>query len=129
MTTIWRTAPRRATWREITWSDMSDNLDPTWVRAQPALRSARRRMWLIPGAVLAAVAVVVLAIDAQLNLFVSVLGIALVVAAYISMVVVAVRVRGVAERNRSLAWLLIWMAFVAVAAVITQLVLATSPTS
>lgn len=104
---------------------MSDNLDPTWVRAQPVLRSARRRQWLIPGGILAAVAIAILVIDAQLDLFVSVLGIALIAAAYVSMVVVAVRVRAVPERNKSLAWLMLWMAFVAVAAVVTQLVLAT----
>lgn len=80
--------------------------DPTWVRNQPALRTARRRQWLIPGVVLAAVAVGMLIATLQLQVLVPTIGIVLVVGCLIAMVLVATLVADPRRRDVTFAWLM-----------------------
>ena len=86
--------------------DDEDGPDPTWVRNQPALSTPRRRWWLVPGAILAAVAIGMLVTTLELQTFVPTVGVILVLACYISMLVVAVRIDDPRRRSVTFAWLM-----------------------
>lgn len=90
--------------------------DPTLVRNQPALRTPHRRRWLIPGTILAAVAIGMLAWTLQLQILLPWTGIILVAACYIAMLVVATTVREPRRRDRAFAWLMAGMTFAALLA-------------
>lgn len=72
----------------MTTPDPSPDRDPTLVRSQPALTTSTGRIWLIAGAVLAVVAIVVLGFLTTLDPRTATIGIVLVVALYVGMVVV-----------------------------------------
>jgi len=87
--------------------------DPTLVRNQPALRTPRRRRWLVPGGVLAAVAIGMLAATLQLERALPMIGIILVVAIYLAMLIVAVAVHQPRRRDAAFAWLMVAMTLAA----------------
>ena len=90
--------------------------DPTLVRNQPALRSARRRIWLIPAAILAAIGVAMLAATLTIAMVAPIVGIALIVGLYAAMCLVADSVRDARRRNIAFAWLMVGLAVVPVVA-------------
>lgn len=64
-----------------------DELDPTWIRNQPALTSSNGRVWLGIGGLLAMISVIVLIALATLsNPGVALIGASLVVALYVAMI-------------------------------------------
>lgn len=77
---------------------------PTDVTSQPALRQGAASRWLVPSAVLAAIAVVLFVLALQLQLLLPVIGIVYVVAMWVAMLIVSRRPDTAARRNRSLAW-------------------------
>lgn len=87
-------------------ADDENRPDPTWVRNQPALNTTRRRWWLVPGAILAAVAIGMLITTLELQTFVPSVGILLVLACYIAMLVAAVRIDEPRRRSVTFAWLM-----------------------
>lgn len=101
--------------------------DPTQVTAQPALTRSTGRRWLIWGAVLGAVAVIVLGFLVQVQPATALTGCVLVVLLYIAMVVVRVTVGPVRARLLTLAWLLGAMAAVALVCVLLVGVVARLP--
>ncbi|WEG07824.1 hypothetical protein PU630_11280 [Microbacterium horticulturae] len=92
--------------------------DPTQVTAQPALTGSTGRRWLIWGALLGAVALVVLGLLVQVEPVTALIGCGLVVLLYIAMVVVRVAVRPHRARLLTLAWLLGAMAACALVCVL-----------
>jgi len=64
--------------------------DPTKVTAQPALTSSRGAVWLIVGAVFCAVALFVLGLQLSVHPVIPIVGMAIVVAAYVGMIVVRI---------------------------------------
>jgi hypothetical protein len=80
--------------------------DPTRVSAQPALETTRRRQWIVPAGVLAVVAVAVFALTLPLNPAIALTGIILITAFYTAMIVCAVAVANVKNRNLAFAWLM-----------------------
>ncbi len=97
-------------------------VDPQLVRNQPAIRSGRRRRWLLPAAVIAALAVGMLAWCLVLRPVVAMVGIALVIAFYAAMAIVAFAIPEVRRRNVVLAWLMWTMAIVAVGSLIAVVI-------
>lgn len=87
--------------------------DPTRVRNQPALRTPKRWVWLLPGLVLAIVAIIVFAVLLPVNLALAWIGIAFVTASAVGLVVTAFAIRQDRIRNRMLATLMAIMAAVA----------------
>ena len=87
--------------------------DPTRVRDQPAIRQGRRRTWLVPAGLLAAVAVGLLVAALRLQTLISVTGITALVLLYAAMLIAAVTVRPTRTRNLVLAWIMIVMGAVA----------------
>ncbi|QIG39870.1 hypothetical protein G5T42_10550 [Microbacterium sp. 4R-513] len=79
---------------------------PTRVREQPALDTEKRRQWLVPAGILAAVAILVFALTASLNPPIGLTGIILVCAFYGAMLVCAMTVDSVKTRNLAFAWLM-----------------------
>ena len=73
--------------------------------APPVLNDERRRHWLIPTGVIAAVAVVLFLLTFELNPPIALTGIALVVLFYSAMLVCAVASRNVHNRNVAFVWL------------------------
>jgi len=92
--------------------------DPTRVTAQPALTESTGRRWLIWGAVLGALALVVLGLLVPVEPVTALTGCTLVVLIYIAMVVVRVAVHPRRARLLTLAWLLGAMAVCALACVL-----------
>ena len=88
-------------------------VDPTRVRDQPAIRHGRRRSWLVPAGLLAAVAVGLLVAALRRETLISVTGITALVLLYAAMLVAAVTVRPTRTRNLVLAWIMIVMGAVA----------------
>lgn len=66
--------------------------DPTFVRNQPSLTQSSGRIWLISGAILTVVALVILGLLVELDAGLAWLGITLCVALYAAMVVIRVAV-------------------------------------
>ncbi len=83
------------------------------MRNQPALRTPKRWIWLLPGLVLAIVAIVVFAMLLPVNLALAWIGIAFVTASAVGLVVTAFAIRQDRTRNRMLATLMAIMAAVA----------------
>ncbi|WP_345800021.1 hypothetical protein AAIB33_11095 [Microbacterium sp. AZCO] len=80
--------------------------DPTRVGLQPALQTARRRQWLVPAGLLAAIAVGIFALTIPLNPAISLTGIVLDVLFYAAMLVCAATVPQPRGRNLAFAWLM-----------------------
>ena len=93
--------------------DLDPDLDPTRVRDQPAIRHGRRRSWLVPAGLLAAVAVGLLVAALRRETLISVTGITALVLLYAAMLVAAVTVRPTRTRNLVLAWIMIVLGAVA----------------
>ncbi|WP_414172091.1 hypothetical protein [Clavibacter tessellarius] len=117
---IGRPAGRRRTASAGGWG-MSDGSDPTRVRDQPAIRSGRRRAWLVPAGLLAGITIALLAASLSFATTVPVVGIAATAVLYAAMVVVAIAVRPVRARNAALAWLMILIAVVALGSLLLLL--------
>ncbi|OUE22306.1 hypothetical protein BFL36_10265 [Clavibacter michiganensis] len=100
---------------------MTDGSDPTRVRDQPAIRSGRRRAWLVPAGLLAGITIALLAASLSFATAVPVVGITATAVLYAAMVVVAVAVRPVRARNGALAWLMILIAVVALGSLLLLL--------
>lgn len=79
---------------------------PSRVREQAVPDSDRRRYWLVPGGILATVAVLIFALTASLNPPIGLTGIILTCAFYGAMVVCAMTVDTVRTRNLAFAWLM-----------------------
>ena len=90
--------------------------DPMLIRNQPALRTPRRRRWLVPGAILAVVAIGMLAWTLQLQILLPWTGIVLVAGCYLGMLIVAAVVPDPRRRDRAFAWLMGGMTVAALAA-------------
>lgn len=67
--------------------------DPTFVRNQPALTQSTGRIWLIAGAILSAVALVILGLLVELDPRTATIGIVAVIALYLAMIAIRVTVR------------------------------------
>ena len=76
----------------MTTPDATPDRDPTRVRSQPALTTSTGRIWLIAGAALCFVALIVLAFLTSLDPRTATFGIVLVVALYVAMVVARILV-------------------------------------
>jgi hypothetical protein len=100
---------------------MSDGIDPTGVRDQPAIRSGRRRAWLVPAGLLAAVTIALLVAALDLETWIPAVGIAATALLYAAMLMVAGTVRPVRARNVALAWLMILIAVVALGSLLLLL--------
>ncbi len=100
--------------------------DPLLVRNQPALRTATRRRWLVPGAILGAVAVGMLAACLALRPVAPLVGIGLVAASYLAMVIASVATRSVRRRSLALAWLMGTMALVSLGSLVVVVLLVAS---
>jgi len=98
-----------------------EELDPTRVGQQPALRGGRRAGWLIPTGIVAAVAVAMLAVTVQLDPLLPPIGIVVIVVLYLAMVVCAVAIRAPATRGLVFAWLAAAIAVVALLALLLVL--------
>jgi hypothetical protein len=84
--------------------------DPTRMRNQPALRTSKRWIWLVPGLLLAAAAIIAFAFALRSNLALAWIGIAFVVASAAGLVVTALTIRVDRTRNLTLAGLMVIMA-------------------
>ncbi|MDX2377312.1 hypothetical protein M4I32_10930 [Microbacterium sp. LRZ72] len=73
---------------------------------QASLQTGSVRRWLIPGSILAVIAIALFAFALTLQLVVPILGLALVVVLWVLMFVVARRPGDAPSRNRTLAWLM-----------------------
>jgi hydrogenase/urease accessory protein HupE len=100
---------------------MTDGTDPTRVRDQPAIRSGRRRRWLVPAGLLAAVTIAFLVAALGMQTVVPVVGIAATALLYLAMVVVAVTGRPVRSRNVALAGLMALLAAAALGSLLALL--------
>jgi len=92
------------------------------VRNQPALREGGRARWLVPGAILGAVAIGMLVVTMQRQAGESLVGIVIVAALYAAMLVCAWAVRSRRARNLTLAWLMLGMAIAALGVLLIVLV-------
>jgi hypothetical protein len=72
----------------MTTPDRVPDRDPTLVRSQPALTTSTGRIWLIAGAALSVIAIVVLAFLTALDPRTATIGIVFVIAIYVGMVIV-----------------------------------------
>nr|WP_274637896.1 hypothetical protein [Microbacterium bovistercoris] len=99
---------------------MSDDerRDPSAVTAQPALTRSTGRRWLIWGAALGIVVVVVLGFLVPVEPTTAIIGLVLVIAIYLAMVVVRLAVRPRRARLLTLASLLGGMAVVSVISIL-----------
>jgi threonine/homoserine/homoserine lactone efflux protein len=100
---------------------MTDGTDPTRVRDQPAIRSGRRRAWLVPAGLLAGITIGLLVAALGLEMRIAAVGIVATAVLYAAMLAVAVAVRPVRSRNVALAWLMILMAVVALGSLLLLL--------
>ncbi|TDN92022.1 hypothetical protein [Microbacterium sp. BK668] len=78
---------------------------PGGVREQAPLEVEHRRYWLVPGGVLAVVAVLIFALTISLNPPIGLTGVILTCAFYGAMLVCAMTVDSVKNRNLAFAWL------------------------
>jgi hypothetical protein len=79
---------------------------PTRVSEHTPLEIERRRYWLVPAGVLAAVAITIFALTTSLNPALGLTGIILTAAFYGAMLVCAMTVGSVKDRNLAFTWLL-----------------------
>ena len=85
-------------------------LNPTDLSNQAALRTGASSRWLVPSAVLAAVAIVLYCFAFQLQIVLPIVGIIFVTLMWIAMFIAARRGGPDAPTNRRLAWLMVTMA-------------------
>jgi Flp pilus assembly protein TadB len=95
-----------------------DPSDPTRVTEQPALTTSSGRLWMIVGTLFAIVALVVLGFLTTVQPVVALTGCVLVVALYIAMLIVRLRVPAQRSRLVALAWLLATMAAISLICVL-----------
>lgn len=95
------------------WDDQPKDVDPTLVRNQPAIRVARRRWWLVPGGIVAVLAIGLLVAALSLQIAIPLIGIVFIAVIYTAMLVSAVAVRSIGKRNATLAALFVTMAVIA----------------
>ena len=93
-------------------------VDPTKVTAQPALTQSTGRRWLVWGAILGVISVVVLGFLVPVEPATAATGCVLIVLLYAAMVIVRVWVRPLRARLLTLAWLLGAMAAVALVCIL-----------
>ncbi|NQX37184.1 hypothetical protein [Herbiconiux sp. VKM Ac-2851] len=101
--------------------------DPTLVRNQTALQQGRRRRWLIPGGILAAIILGLLAAALTLEVFIPTIGIIVAGALFVGMVIVSVAVPSPRLRNRVLAGLMGAMALSGLVVLVLLLLRQTAP--
>ena len=94
--------------------------DPGWVREQTALQDGRRHLWLVPGGLLAAIALGVLIAALRLTTAIPATGIVIIALLYAAMLACSLMVRPPRTRNRVLAAL---MGSIALAALVVLLAL------
>jgi hypothetical protein len=99
---------------------MDEPSDPTRIGDQPALTTARRRLWLVTAGVLAAVSIGVFVWTAPLGGGVSTAGIVIVVVLFAAMVVIAVQVAGARARNLAFAAVTLTMVAAVLALLLVQ---------
>jgi len=92
--------------------------DPTAIRNQPALWAPGRARWLIPAALLGAVAILMLGMTLSLQILIPWAGIILTVLLYALMVACAIWMRDAHRRNIAFAWIMGAMAFFPVLALV-----------
>ncbi|WP_435079846.1 hypothetical protein [Clavibacter michiganensis] len=95
--------------------------DPTRVRDQPAIRTGRRRQWLVPAGLMAGVTVGLLVAALRLETAIPLAGIAATALLYLAMLVVAATVRTARIRNLAFAWLMGLIAVVALGSLLLLL--------
>lgn len=101
--------------------------DPTRIGDQPALTTARRRLWLVTAGVLAAVSIGVFVWTAPLGVAIATTGIAAVVVLYAAMIVIAVQVAGARRRNLAFAVVTLTMVAVVLGLLLVQVAAQTAP--
>ncbi|MER7797508.1 hypothetical protein [Microbacterium sp. NPDC096154] len=84
--------------------------DPTRMRNQPALRTPKRWIWIVPALLLAAAAITAFILCMPINLALAWIGIAFVVASSIALVTTAFLVPNDRTRNLTMAGLMVIMA-------------------
>ncbi|MBM7411527.1 uncharacterized membrane protein YhaH (DUF805 family) [Clavibacter michiganensis] len=95
--------------------------DPTRVRDQPAIRTARRRQWLVPAGLMAGLTVGLLVAALRLETAIPLTGIVATALLYLAMVVVAATVRTARIRNLAFASLMGLIALVALGSLLLLL--------
>lgn len=98
--------------------------DETLARNQPAIRTGRRRGWIVPAAILAVVGVAALIAAFPLHPPLAITGIALIVGLMAAFLVCAWRIHHPRTRNLTLAWLMGAMAATAIVVLVVVLRLA-----
>lgn len=91
--------------------DRQPTPDPTDLTNQRSLQHGAVSRWLVPSAVLAAVAVVLYALAFQLQLILPLIGILFAVGMWLAMLLVSRRPGDIRARNRTLAWMMGGLAF------------------
>ncbi|WP_109211073.1 MULTISPECIES: hypothetical protein [Microbacterium] len=86
--------------------DQQPTLDPTDLSNQPALRAGAPSRWIVPAAVLAAVAIALYCFAFQLQIILPIIGIVYVIVVWVVMFVTARRGGDGKSTNRRLAWLM-----------------------
>ncbi|MBF0815982.1 hypothetical protein E4U02_06135 [Microbacterium paludicola] len=84
--------------------------DPTRMRNQPALHTPKRWIWLVPGLLLAVVAIVAFALALPSNWALAWIGIAFVVASSVGLITAALTIQVDRTRNLTMAGLMAIMA-------------------
>ncbi|RIJ51685.1 hypothetical protein DZG00_07900 [Clavibacter lycopersici] len=95
--------------------------DPTHVRDQPAIRTGRRRQWLVPAGLMAGITVGLLVAAHRLETAIPLAGIVATALLYVAMLVVAAAVPTVRTRNLAFAWLMGLIAVVALGSLLLLL--------
>lgn len=106
---------------------MPAHADPTRVRDQPALRGGAPARWLVPTALLGAVAIALLVLTLPIAPVVAWVGIALQVGLFVSMAICAAVLPAGRRRGYALAILMIGMAVAALVSLLLLLAIARSP--
>ncbi len=101
--------------------------DPTLMRNQPAILTGRRRRWLIPSGLLAAVTVALLVAALSMQTVVPTVGITVMTVLYLVMLVIAVTVPTTRTRNIAFAWVMSIMGAVALGLVLVLLLTELAP--
>jgi len=102
--------------------------DPTLVRNQPVIGQGRRRQWLVPAALLAAITIGLMIIALDLQTAVPVAGIVIISTLLAAMAVVAIVVEPTRRRNILSAWLMSTMGLVALTLPVLLLIGQARPT-
>jgi hypothetical protein len=95
--------------------------DPTRVRDQPAIRTGRRRQWLVPAGLMAGLTVGLLVAALRLETAIPLAGITATALLYLAMLAVAATVRTARIRNLAFASLMGLIALVALGSLLLLL--------